>query len=139
MISISELQDIAASEKEAEDKAAEAKRLKDLATYRERLKEAHPEFIKYIQNQIIIAMKRNQKRAELYSADVEKIFATMKTPLPYEVLYYMVNETRIVESVFDVAMKEEAEIARKELLEAGVKGFKKGGGYVGAPTIYVLF
>lgn len=139
MISISELQDIAASEKEAEDKAAEAKRLRDLATYREQLKETHSEFIKYIQDRIIIAMKRNQKKAELYSGGVEKIFATMKTPLSSEVLYYIADETRMAESASDVAMKEEAEVVRKELLEAGVKGFKKGGGYLGDPAIYILF
>ena len=139
MISISELQNIATSEKEAEDKAAEAKLLRDLATYREQLKEVHPEFIKYIQDQIIIAMKRNQKRAELYSYGVEKIFAAMKKPLHSEVLYYIADETRRAGRALDIAMKEEAEIIRKELLKAGVKGFKKGGGYLGDPTIYVLF
>lgn len=139
MISIAELKDIATKEKLAEDKAAEAKHVRDLAMYREKIKKVHPEFIEYIQEEILSAIKRGKTKVGIYKYKIDALYASVSEYYPYEILCYMYEPDRIANTAYEIAIKEEAEAIRKELFESGIKGIEKGSRFMGEPYLYLLF
>lgn len=141
MVSIADMRNIAAVEKEAEEKAKKAKFQKDLIVYRDKIKKVQPQVVDYIQQQIINAIKNNWSQARLYVYNMEKIFKDiLKYPSESSMLYYFLwNPDAEAHSALNTAFKEMALEIRNELFEAGIKEIRKGGPFAGDPSAVVIF
>ena len=142
MISIEEMKNFAAAEKEVERKANEVKFQKDLAIYRDKLKTVRSKFMDYIQQQIMFAIKWNRAGAELHNTSVAEIFsdvASRRLSQSYAILWYLCDAEREAKTAYETAIKEMAESVRNELLKAGVKEIKDGGPFAGDPDAIIVF
>ena len=141
MISIADMRNIAAAEKEAEEKAKEAKFKKDLAMHRDKIKKVQPKVVNYIQQQIINAMKNNQSQAGLHRYRMEKIFdGILRYPSESNMIYhFLLHPNFEAHSALDAAFKEMAMEIRDDLFKAGVKEICKGGPFAGDPSVVVIF
>lgn len=141
MISIADMRNIAAIEKEAEEKAKEAKFQKDLAMYRDKIKKAQPQVVDYIQQQIVNAIKNNWSEVGLRRYGMEKIFKDILRYPSESIMfyYYLWSPDSEAYSALDTAFKEMALEIRDELFEAGIKEIRKGGPFVGDPSVVVIF
>lgn len=141
MISIADMRNIAAVEKEAEEKAKEAKFQKDLVTYRDKIRKVQPQVVDYIQQQIVNAIKNNWSQAGLHRYSMEKIFKDiLRYPSESSMIYYFLwSPDSEAHSALDAAFKEMALEIRDELFKAGVKDIEKGGPFAGDPSAIVIF
>jgi hypothetical protein len=139
MINIADLKDIVKRQIDAEKAADEAKYAKDLAMYRDKIKQIHSNVMHYIQEQILIAIKRNQDRVGLRSYSFKEFFAAVNKYDTGGILCYVLDENRKALTAYDKALQEEGKVIREELMEAGVMKIIKNNGPMDEPYIYIYF
>ena len=139
MFSISELKNIAITRKEAQ----EIKDKKESAKLKEELEKCRLKFIKYIEDQIIIAMKRNKNEVGL---NIYEITGTLKDTIAeidkYDVellLTYIHSPNNPACNPFTITIKEFAISIREELIKGGIREIKDGKRWTGGNALYLVF
>lgn len=138
MISIAEMKIIAEKERKVEKQAEKVKYEKDLAKYRDKLKEAKPKLIDYIHNCIYNGIKYNHNNIGLYTSSCEEIFKPINK-YGTNILVLLAKPEYGANDAYTTALKELADVVRKELFDAGVKRIKKNSHscFAGEPYLYL--